>query len=191
MKINEYNAPRTRRWSYGQETCFMGKINAIDEQWHVYGCTHFNERSNERIIGGSERCSDILTSFLEDVLFCSEDVADYVCNNSDRLAACSAQLMRQRVQLIDRVNEVSFIIEVYPKVKEIFVLTVIPQKGNGWIKRKSGNIVVELYKPVEEYGKLRSKVEVLEWEDRQCRHFRVAKTKIDSSYMEYPIEMYI
>lgn len=38
---------KTRKWTYGEDTHRMGKINAIDGQWDVYGCTHFYDRSND------------------------------------------------------------------------------------------------------------------------------------------------
>ena len=182
--------PRTERWD-NEKTRYLGTAKDRGTSWYLYDCTHFQERSIERILG-VERSIDILATYIEDVIFANLKVKAYLMENAARPMDYHGEIKRQRIQIIDYVNKISFLVEIYPENKEIFAITALLPNEEERIVRKRGNIVIEISDRIFDDAEdcVWSDVTLFDWERITRRMIPVCKTKVDASCMYYPEELY-
>ena len=86
---------------------------------------------------------------------------------------------------MDDINGVSFILEIYPDTKEIFVLTVLTPNDGQPVKRKINNVVIRVFPETRIGETVVSAVKVYDWIPYQTRFKKITEREIDASAIRY------
>lgn len=116
-------------------TIYMGHANGQDGEWNLFYSEHFEGRSTERNCS-IEKAGIILGTIFEDAIFADKVSEDIVLSRASRRQSYDYVEKRQRFQILDMVNKVSFILELYPRTKEIYAITVLTQDREAINKKK-------------------------------------------------------
>ena len=141
-------------------TIYMGHANGQDGEWNLFYSEHFEDRSTERNCS-IEKAGIILGDKV------SEDI---VLSRASRRQSYDYVEKRQRFQILDMVNKVSFILELYPRTKEIYVITVLTQDREA-INKKRNTVVIKILPAVEREDVVESKVVYYDY-DLRIRAFK-------------------
>lgn len=95
-------------------TIYMGHANGQDGEWNLFYSEHFEGRSTERNCS-IEKAGIILGTIFEDAIFADKVSEDIVLSRASRRQSYDYVEKRQRFQILDMVNKVSFILELYPR----------------------------------------------------------------------------
>lgn len=100
-------------------TIYMGHANGQDGEWDLFYSVHFEDRSAERKCS-VEKAGIILGTIFEDAIFADKVSEDIVLSRASRRQSYDYVEKRQRFQILDMVNKVSFILELFelPQQKE-------------------------------------------------------------------------
>ena len=123
-------------------TIYMGHANGQDGEWDLFYSVHFEDRSAERKCS-VEKAGIILGTIFEDAIFADKVSEDIVLSRASRRQSYDYVEKRQRFQILDMVNKVSFILELYPRTKEIYAITVLTQDREA-INKKRNTVVLTL-----------------------------------------------
>ena len=103
-------------------------------------------------------------------LFYSVHFEDIVLSRASRRQSYDYVEKRQRFQILDMVNKVSFILELYPRTKEIYAITVLTQDREA-INKKRNTVVIKILPAVEREDVVESKVVYYDY-DLRIRAFK-------------------
>ena len=137
-------------------TIYMGHANGQDGEWDLFYSVHFEDRSAERKCS-VEKAGIILGTIFEDAIFADKVSEDIVLSRASRRQSYDYVEKRQRFQILDMVNKVSFILELYPRTKEIYAITVLTQDREA-INKKRNTVVIKILPAVEREDVVESKV---------------------------------
>lgn len=101
---------------------------------------------------------------------CDSSYEDIVLSRASRRQSYDYVEKRQRFQILDMVNKVSFILELYPRTKEIYVITVLTQDREA-INKKRNTVVIKILPAVEREDVVESKVVYYDY-DLRIRAFK-------------------
>ena len=150
-------------------TINMGQANGQDGEWNLFYSEHFEDRSTERNCS-IEKAGIILGTIFEDAIFADKVSEDIVLSRASRRQSYDYVEKRQRFQILDMVNKVSFILELYPRTKEIYVITVLTQDREA-INKKRNTVVIKILPAVEREDVVESKVVYYDY-DLRIRAFK-------------------
>lgn len=88
-------------------TIYMGHANGQDGEWDLFYSVHFEDRSAERKCS-VEKAGIILGTIFEDAIFADKVSEDIVLSRASRRQSYDYVEKRQRFQILDMVNKVSF-----------------------------------------------------------------------------------
>ena len=174
--------PKVRAFQ-NESTIYMGHANGLDGEWDLYYSTHFGDRSVERQVSIG-KAGTILCTVFEDAIFSDKVAEDIILSRASRRQCYDFQEKRQRFQILDMVNSVSFILEIYPKEKEIYAVTVLtPDQGS--ISKKKSNVVVKIFPSVECEDVIESKVAYFDYDIRIRVFKKLYEQTMDASCLRY------
>ena len=150
-------------------TIYMGHANGLDGEWNLFYSEHFEDRSTERNCS-IEKAGIILGTIFEDAIFADKVSEDIVLSRASRRQSYDYVEKRQRFQILDMVNKVSFILELYPRTKEIYAITVLTQDREA-INKKRNTVVIKILPAVEREDVVESKVVYYDY-DLRIRAFK-------------------
>ena len=150
-------------------TIYMGHANGQDGEWDLFYSVHFEDRSAERKCS-VEKAGIILGTIFEDAIFADKVSEDIVLSRASRRQPYDYVEKRQRFQILDMVNKVSFILELYPRTKEIYAITVLTQDREA-INKKRNTVVIKILPAVEREDVVESKVVYYDY-DLRIRAFK-------------------
>lgn len=150
-------------------TIYMGHANGLDGEWNLFYSEHFEDRSAERNCS-IEKAGIILGTIFEDAIFADKVSEDIVLSRASRRQSYDYVEKRQRFQILDMVNKVSFILELYPRTKEIYAITVLTQDREA-INKKRNTVVIKILPAVEREDVVESKVVYYDY-DLRIRAFK-------------------
>jgi hypothetical protein len=150
-------------------TIYMGHANGQDGEWDLFYSVHFEDRAAERKCS-VEKAGIILGTIFEDAIFADKVSEDIVLSRASRRQSYDYVEKRQRFQILDMVNKVSFILELYPRTKEIYAITVLTQDREA-INKKRNTVVIKILPAVEREDVVESKVVYYDY-DLRIRAFK-------------------
>lgn len=104
---------------------YYGFVFCGEEKWHIYTKSHFVERCEERL-GSRETGLDHVLLLIDEVLFADsgffQRAIPYFHGKTVDKYGCP---VNGRLQIIDKVNGLSYILEILPCQHEILIRTVL------------------------------------------------------------------
>lgn len=186
-KNNEegYIAPKTS-FCTKEGIIFFGNQELNGETWKIYGTEHFEQRCRERQVGVN-RGRDIFAAIITDVLFATPEFAQAVMTSSAARWRDDGSHLSTRLQIVDRINGVSIIVELNPRLREIMAVTVLSTDAFDSALFYRANInVVDIRVPEKSGDYTVSKILLRPWSTTTLRHVRSdVQAELDAECFDY------
>ena len=160
----------------------LGYTIQKNKKWLIKYSDQFDDQAKERALN-LDRAHDLLAALIEDVLFVDKSIAEHVCYRS-KLPEFG---LRTRVQLIDRQENISLILEVMPEKREVLGVTIINHSLPGCnITRKTKCVCLDLSEFVESDGEITANLRLFDFDLGAWRFKKIAQQEIDASALSFP-----